>query len=115
VDCPDGWKSPGSGSIGLICGAIRLPAYNETRKKIQARADGEMMREVALTEGALTGDQVRAIDRFWRAANYLSVGQIYLRDNPLLRDPLKIEHVKPRLLGHWGTTPGLNFIHTRGW
>jgi xylulose-5-phosphate/fructose-6-phosphate phosphoketolase len=70
-----------------------------------------MMREVALTEGALTGDQVRAIDRFWRAANYLSVGQIYLRDNPLLREPLKIEHVKPRLLGHWGTTPGLNFIY----
>jgi len=69
------------------------------------------MREVALTEGALTGDQVRAIDRFWRAANYLSVGQIYLRDNPLLREPLKIEHVKPRLLGHWGTTPGLNFIY----
>ena len=69
------------------------------------------MREVALTEGALTGDQVGAIDRFWRAANYLSVGQIYLRDNPLLREPLKIEHVKPRLLGHWGTTPGLNFIY----
>src|SRR5690242_21040811 len=48
---------------------------------------------------------------WWRAANYLSVGQIYLLDNPLLRTPLKIEHVKPRLLGHWGTTPGLNFIY----
>ena len=48
---------------------------------------------------------------YWRAANYLSVGQIYLLDNPLLREPLKIEHVKPRLLGHWGTTPGLNFIY----
>ncbi len=48
---------------------------------------------------------------WWRAANYLSVGQIYLLDNPLLREPLKIEHVKPRLLGHWGTTPGLNFIY----
>ncbi|MCX5519277.1 phosphoketolase family protein [Kaistia defluvii] len=51
------------------------------------------------------------VDRYWRAANYLSVGQIYLMDNPLLREPLKPEHVKPRLLGHWGTTPGLNFIY----
>ena len=48
------------------------------------------------------------IDAYWRAANYLSVGQIYLLDNPLLREPLAAEHVKPRLLGHWGTTPGLN-------
>jgi xylulose-5-phosphate/fructose-6-phosphate phosphoketolase len=51
------------------------------------------------------------IDRYWRAANYLSVGQIYLLDNPLLREPLALEHIKPRLLGHWGTTPGLNFIY----
>jgi xylulose-5-phosphate/fructose-6-phosphate phosphoketolase len=51
------------------------------------------------------------MDAYWRAANYLSVGQIYLYDNPLLREPLKLEHVKPRLLGHWGTTPGLNFIY----
>jgi xylulose-5-phosphate/fructose-6-phosphate phosphoketolase len=58
-----------------------------------------------------TDVDLAAIDRWWRAANYLSVGQIYLRDNPLLRDPLKVEHVKPRLLGHWGTTPGLNFIY----
>ena len=51
------------------------------------------------------------IDACWRAANYLSVGQIYLFDNPLLRKPLTREHIKPRLLGHWGTTPGLNFIY----
>src|ERR1700742_2494923 len=51
------------------------------------------------------------IDRYWRAANYLSIGQIYLLDNPLLRERLRPEHVKPRLLGHWGTTPGLNFIY----
>jgi xylulose-5-phosphate/fructose-6-phosphate phosphoketolase len=51
------------------------------------------------------------IDAYWRAANYLSVGQIYLLDNPLLREPLRLEHVKPRLLGHWGTTPGLNFLY----
>src|SRR5687767_3281456 len=54
---------------------------------------------------------LRSIDRWWRAANYLSVGQIYLMENPLLREPLRPEHVKPRLLGHWGTTPGLNFMY----
>ncbi len=52
------------------------------------------------------------MDAYWRAANYLSVGQIYLLDNPLLREPLAPTHVKPRLLGHWGTTPGLN-LHLR--
>jgi xylulose-5-phosphate/fructose-6-phosphate phosphoketolase len=60
----------------------------------------------------LTDDELRALDAYWRAANYLSVGQIYLLDNPLLREPLRPEHVKPRLLGHWGTTPGLNFLYT---
>src|ERR671939_1611415 len=59
----------------------------------------------------LSAEQVEAINAYWRAANYLSVGQIYLMDNPLLREPLQPEHVKPRLLGHWGTTPGLNFIY----
>src|SRR5215212_2977042 len=58
-----------------------------------------------------TEDDFALIDAYWRAANYLSVGQIYLLDNPLLREPLRIEHVKPRLLGHWGTTPGLNFVY----
>jgi xylulose-5-phosphate/fructose-6-phosphate phosphoketolase len=58
-----------------------------------------------------TGEDLRLLDAWWRAANYLSVGQIYLRANPLLREPLRLEHVKPRLLGHWGTTPGLNFIY----
>jgi xylulose-5-phosphate/fructose-6-phosphate phosphoketolase len=59
----------------------------------------------------LSPDEAKAIDAYWRAANYLSVGQIYLYDNPLLREPLTREHVKPRLLGHWGTTPGLNFVY----
>ncbi|MEK6288461.1 MAG: phosphoketolase family protein [Acidobacteriota bacterium] len=59
----------------------------------------------------LTPEEARKLDSYWRAANYLSVGQIYLHNNPLLREPLKLEHVKPRLLGHWGTTPGLNFIY----
>src|ERR1700716_3753523 len=56
-------------------------------------------------------DEVRRLNAYWRAANYLSVGQIYLLDNPLLREPLQLQHVKPRLLGHWGTTPGLNFVY----
>ena len=60
----------------------------------------------------MTDEQLRILDAYWRAANYLSVGQIYLLDNPLLRDPLRPEQVKPRLLGHWGTTPGLNFLYT---
>ena len=59
----------------------------------------------------LVPEELEAINAYWRAANYLSVGQIYLMDNPLLREPLLPEHVKPRLLGHWGTTPGLNFIY----
>lgn len=62
-------------------------------------------------KGPLSPRQLALIDRYWRAANYLSVGQIYLMENPLLRKPLKPEHIKPRLLGHWGTTPGLNFIY----
>jgi len=59
----------------------------------------------------ITGEQLDRIDAWWRAANYLSIGQIYLLDNPLLREPLRNEHIKPRLLGHWGTTPGLNFLY----
>ena len=59
----------------------------------------------------LSDDELALIDAYWRAANYLSVGQIYLLDNPLLTEPLSAEHVKPRLLGHWGTTPGLNLIY----
>ena len=59
----------------------------------------------------LTEAETHAIDAWWRAANYLTIGQIYLMDNPLLREPLKLEHVKPRLLGHWGTSPGLSFIY----
>ena len=60
---------------------------------------------------SLSTDLLRKMDAYWRASNYLSVGQIYLLDNPLLREPLKREHVKPRLLGHWGTSPGLNFLY----
>jgi xylulose-5-phosphate/fructose-6-phosphate phosphoketolase len=61
--------------------------------------------------GVLSADLLEKMDAYWRAANYLTVGQIYLQDNPLLEAPLKLEHIKPRLLGHWGTTAGLNFIY----
>lgn len=64
-----------------------------------------------MTEKLLSPEELRKMDAYWRASNYLSVGQIYLLDNPLLREPLRLEHVKPRLLGHWGTTPGLNLIY----
>src|SRR4029077_16171134 len=70
-----------------------------------------MRKEGTVKEEAPSAEQLRAIDAYWRAANYLSVGQIYLFDNPLLQKSLKREHIKPRLLGHWGTTPGLNFIY----
>ncbi len=76
-----------------------------------------MTTALASTNGApvahapLAGGELDALHAYWRAANYLSVGQIYLLDNPLLREPLTLAHVKPRLLGHWGTTPGLNFVY----
>ncbi|MDE3078308.1 MAG: hypothetical protein KGJ86_23030, partial [Chloroflexota bacterium] len=61
--------------------------------------------------GPLDSEQLDKMQRYWQAANFLTVGQMYLRDNPLLREPLRPEHIKPRLLGHWGTSPGLNFIY----
>ena len=67
--------------------------------------------EANLTPGVMTPTELERMDAWWRAANYLSVGQIYLLDNPLLKQPLQRAHIKPRLLGHWGTTPGLNFIY----
>jgi xylulose-5-phosphate/fructose-6-phosphate phosphoketolase len=67
--------------------------------------------KLSISEGPLSAEELRKMNAYWRAANYLSVGQIYLYANPLLREPLKLDHVKPRLLGHWGTTPGLNFIY----
>jgi xylulose-5-phosphate/fructose-6-phosphate phosphoketolase len=63
------------------------------------------------TKQSLSIEELRKVHAYWRAANFLSVGQIYLYDNPLLKEPLRLKHVKPRLLGHWGTTPGLNFIY----
>ena len=70
-----------------------------------------MAKALSKTESTLSKTESALIDAYWRAANYLSVGQIYLFDNPLLKVPLEKAHIKPRLLGHWGTTPGLNFIY----
>ena len=67
--------------------------------------------ESPTASGPLSAEELRLIDAYWRASNYLSVGQIYLLDNPLLKEPLKREHIKPRLLGHWGTSPGLNMLY----
>src|ERR1700686_1482828 len=75
---------------------------------MQATIEGEL---TGMSPNPLSAEELRKIHAYWRAANYLSVGQIYLYDNPLLSEPLRIEHIKPRLLGHWGTTPGLNFIY----
>ncbi|MFQ3651753.1 MAG: phosphoketolase, partial [Gemmataceae bacterium] len=69
-----------------------------------------MSSTASATSMPLTGEELYKIDAYWRALNYLSVGQIYLLDNPLLREPLRREHIKPRLLGHWGTSPGLNML-----
>ncbi|HWX02417.1 MAG TPA: phosphoketolase, partial [Collimonas sp.] len=69
------------------------------------------MDQPQLSDKPLTPDLLRKMHAYWQAANYLSVGQIYLYDNPLLKQPLQLAHIKPRLLGHWGTTPGLNFVY----
>ncbi|MDB5020980.1 MAG: xylulose-5-phosphate/fructose-6-phosphate phosphoketolase, partial [Pedobacter sp.] len=72
----------------------------------------DLSQEQITTSTPLSDETLHAIDGYWRAANYISVGQLYLRDNPLLKAPLKLEHIKTMLLGHWGTTPGQNFIYT---
>jgi xylulose-5-phosphate/fructose-6-phosphate phosphoketolase len=81
--------------------------------EVSAMASATSAGSVKLSESAnpLSSEELRKMHAYWRAANYLSVGQIYLYKNPLLREPLKLEHIKPRLLGHWGTTPGLNFVY----
>src|SRR5258708_6126155 len=94
------WLARKNGSIEG-CGGAR-----SRQSGVACRGQRRVIMANALTAGAQA-----LMDAYWRAANYLSVGQIYLYDNPLLRKPLTKEHIKPRLLGHWGTTPGLNFIY----
>ena len=78
------------------------PVTTEAKRKT---ADGSKA-----AAGPLSAEELHRMDAYWRAMNYLSVGQIYLLDNPLLKEPLRREHIKPRLLGHWGTSPGLNMV-----
>jgi xylulose-5-phosphate/fructose-6-phosphate phosphoketolase len=89
IDGPVGQGQPGRSAVAEVA-AVKQPAPVQSR--------------------VLTEADVRTLDAYWRAANYLAVGQIYLMGNPLLAEPLRPEHIKPRLLGHWGTSPGLNFI-----
>ena len=74
-------------------------------------ANGQRPTKAPQPKGPLTPDMLDKMHRYWRAANYLCIGQIYLFENPLLREPLKAEQIKPRLLGHWGTSPGQNLIY----
>src|SRR5580658_3779526 len=85
-----------------------VPAYSRARFHVTSLL--RMLRSKRM-DGTLAPDLLQRIDAYWRAANYLAVGQIYLYENPLLREPLSAAHIKPRLLGHWGTTPGQNFIY----
>ncbi len=80
-------------------------------KRVAKKSVSRTSKSTSPADGPLSADELRVIDQWWRASNYLSVGQIYLLDNPLLKEPLRAEHVKPRLLGHWGTSPGLSFIY----
>jgi len=83
---------------------------NPVSTEPKAGDSGKTQRDLAEAR-PLSAEEERKINAYWRAANYLSVGQIYLYDNPLLHEPLSLKHIKPRLLGHWGTTPGLNFVY----
>jgi len=88
--------------------------FTKPRRRISSTAMTNLAparRSAVSAKSPLSPDSLRKLDAWWRAANYLSVGQTYLYDNPLLKKPLKKEHIKPRLVGHWGTTPGLNFIY----
>jgi xylulose-5-phosphate/fructose-6-phosphate phosphoketolase len=93
-------------AVGKKLQGATHPRLVTKRKRILVKT-----KEAKLTNNPLTSAELRLMDAYWRASNYLAVGQIYLLDNPLLKKPLKLAHIKPRLLGHWGTTPGLNFIY----
>jgi xylulose-5-phosphate/fructose-6-phosphate phosphoketolase len=88
-----------------------MPLFSFDRTISSAVKDRRVTEALPPVEGPLSKDMLERMNRYWQAANYLTVGQIYLQDNPLLQEPLRLEHIKPRLLGHWGTSPGLNFIY----
>jgi len=84
---------------------------SKAAKRVRPASGPLALKPAAKSGQPLSKEELRKMNAYWRAANYLSVGQIYLYANPLLKEPLSLEHIKPRLLGHWGTTPGLNFIY----
>src|SRR5690606_37526153 len=88
----------------------RSSPVSHEQRRARNNGRGEAAAEKRETQSERV-ELLKRVDAYWRAANYLSVGQIYLMGNPLLNEPLSLDHVKPRLLGHWGTTPGLNFIY----
>jgi xylulose-5-phosphate/fructose-6-phosphate phosphoketolase len=87
-----------------------VPTSRRTRRALLQGTPPESGPDAG-AKGPLSSELLRRMQRYWQAANYLTIGQIYLQDNPLLREPLRVEHIKPRLLGHWGTSPGLSFIY----
>src|SRR5437868_4443335 len=100
----------GPTTMAITKSPMEIPAARS--KKIERPRNLRAERQTAVEfDGEIDNDLLKKMDAWWRAANYLSVGQTYLYDNPLLKEPLKKEHIKPRLVGHWGTTPGLNFIY----
>lgn len=105
-------RKPGRSTYRGARSTVKSVRRSPTKKLSDGGAISRHSAARSRVKGApLSPDELDKIDAYWRAANYLSVGQIYLYDNPLLKKPLSKEHIKPRLLGHWGTTPGLNFIY----
>src|SRR4029077_13145854 len=104
-----------SALMGKAGSARKKSSRVTVTKRKKDSADGARHAQSAVRsttkDGPLSRDELNKINAYWRAANYLSGGQSYLYDNPLLKKQLSKEHIKPRLLGHWGTTPGLNFIY----
>ena len=94
-------KEPAKSSSDVVRGEVPRKG-GPSKKGASSRGSGS---------DPLSPELLRKMDAWWRAANYLNIGQIYLMANPLLKEPLKAEHIKPRLLGHWGTSPGLNLIY----
>src|SRR5206468_6673386 len=114
---PDALRLAGSRlTIPPECPSASCLPHKERPMTTATSASHDLKRKTAdgsraAAAGPLSAEELRKLDAYWRASNYLSVGQIYLLDNPLLKAPLKREHVKPRLLGHWGTSPGLNMLY----
>lgn len=104
----DEQKGPKQNAEGVL---YRFDAQISSAVAVDGQEQSARQMGAVIAQGPLTADQLERMQQYWQAANYLTVGQIYLKENPLLREPLRPEHIKPRLLGHWGTSPGLSFIY----